>query len=204
MFADANSDEHYRPGYNPEFVRKVIAKRVRDAKDRADAEAKGEIERIRAKAAKIIEEKAEVCRQLDLAKHESEALKAQLLSSEMENTRLLAEKDAAEKVSAHSRALEELANLNRHSKPKHTFADIEARALKVFRLRRKDIRGDRRQRELVLARQFIMYWTARLTEMSYPMIGRLMGGKDHTTILHGKDAYARKRAAMGRNLRKAR
>ena len=32
-------------------------------------------------------------------------------------------------------------------------------------------------------------------------IGRWLGGRDHTTILHGKRAYVAKRAAQGRTLR---
>jgi chromosomal replication initiator protein len=30
-----------------------------------------------------------------------------------------------------------------------------------------------------------MYLARQLTKMSYPQIGRRLGGRDHTTILHG-------------------
>jgi chromosomal replication initiation ATPase DnaA len=81
---------------------------------------------------------------------------------------------------------------------------IEQRALAVFDISRKDLHGDRRARDIVMARQFVSYWAVRLTSLSLPQIGRLMGGKDHTTILHGKRIYPEKRAYMGRHLRPAR
>jgi chromosomal replication initiation ATPase DnaA len=86
----------------------------------------------------------------------------------------------------------------------HTYSMIEARALRLFRMTRAELRSNRRDKEIVFARQFIMYWTARLTQHSLPLIGRLMGGRDHTTCLHGRKAYIEKRARMGRTLRNKR
>lgn len=49
-----------------------------------------------------------------------------------------------------------------------------------------DIIGPRRQRELVRARQIAMYFTkSYCRHLSCPEIGRRMGARDHTTILHG-------------------
>jgi chromosomal replication initiation ATPase DnaA len=84
------------------------------------------------------------------------------------------------------------------------YAEIEATALRIFKLKRSELRSDRRNREVAFARQFVMYWTARLTPLSLPVIGRLMGGRDHTTVLHGKRAYVQKRAYQGRTLKEAR
>lgn len=85
--------------------------------------------------------------------------------------------------------------------PYHT---IEARALRVFKITRAELRSDRRHREIVFARQFIAYWAVRRTSLSLPQIARLMGGIDHTTVLHGKRTYPEKREKMGRYLRPAR
>lgn len=85
---------------------------------------------------------------------------------------------------------------------RHTFKEIERRACKLFKLTPKDLQSSRRNREVCFARQFVMYWTARLCGYSYPQIGRLLGKRDHTTILHGAKIYPEKRAYMGRNLRK--
>lgn len=48
-----------------------------------------------------------------------------------------------------------------------------------------DVRGVRRLRRIVDARQYVMYRLyAERDDVSLPMIGRFLGGKDHTTILH--------------------
>lgn len=85
-----------------------------------------------------------------------------------------------------------------------TFAEIERRALKVFDIARSELRSPRNHADIAFARHFVMYWAARLTSLSMPQIGRLMGGKDHTTVLHGRNVYPAKRAKMGRYLRAAR
>lgn len=73
--------------------------------------------------------------------------------------------------------------------------------MRLFKVGRAELRSARRRRDLVLARQFIMYWMARLTTYSLPQIGRLIGNRDHTTVLYGKRSYVAKRAKMGRSLR---
>lgn len=87
---------------------------------------------------------------------------------------------------------------------KHTYRLVERRACKLFKMSSTKILSRRRKAEIVFARQFIMYWTIRLTALSYPQIGRLMDGRDHTTILSGTRAYRRKRAITGRALKEAR
>lgn len=47
-----------------------------------------------------------------------------------------------------------------------------------------DIISESRQQQLVLARQIAMYLCRELLGYSYPAIGRLFGGRDHTTVLH--------------------
>lgn len=84
------------------------------------------------------------------------------------------------------------------------FQKIEAKAIKLFRIDRVQLRATRAQRSMTLARQFVMYWACRRTSLSLPQIGRLMGGRDHTTIMAGRRAYVAKRAKMGRALREAR
>lgn len=54
-----------------------------------------------------------------------------------------------------------------------------------FNLRTTDIRSEKRTRKLTIPRQICMYLMRRHLLMSYPEIGKFMGGKDHTTILHG-------------------
>lgn len=84
------------------------------------------------------------------------------------------------------------------------YARIERRICAVFHVTPNEIRSHRRSKEIMLARQAVMYWAVRLTGYSYPKIGRIMGGRDHTTIMDGAKAYRQKRDKMGRYLRKAR
>jgi len=44
--------------------------------------------------------------------------------------------------------------------------------------------GRSRQRPIVTARQTAMYVIRELTDLSYPAIARLFGGRDHTTVIH--------------------
>ena len=53
------------------------------------------------------------------------------------------------------------------------------------------LRGKSRQRPLVTARQIAMYVFRELTDLSYPAIARLFGGRDHTTVIHAVDKIQR-------------
>ena len=54
-----------------------------------------------------------------------------------------------------------------------------------FGVRPEDITSKKRNSEFVQPRQVVMYLCRELTETSYVNIGRLLGKKDHTTIMHG-------------------
>ena len=41
-----------------------------------------------------------------------------------------------------------------------------------------------RRREVVKARQVVMYILREEFSISYPLIGQKLGGKDHTTVIH--------------------
>jgi chromosomal replication initiator protein len=53
------------------------------------------------------------------------------------------------------------------------------------------MRGKSRQRPLVNARQTAMYVFRELTDLSYPSIARLFGGRDHTTVIHAVEKVQR-------------
>jgi chromosomal replication initiator protein len=53
------------------------------------------------------------------------------------------------------------------------------------------LRGKSRQRPLVTARQIAMYVFRELTDLSYPSIARLFGGRDHTTVIHAVEKIQR-------------
>ncbi len=53
------------------------------------------------------------------------------------------------------------------------------------------LKGKSRQRPLVVARQEAMYVFRELTDLSYPAIARLFGGRDHTTVIHAVEKIQR-------------
>ena len=48
-----------------------------------------------------------------------------------------------------------------------------------------DIKGKRRIKEIVRPRQVAMYLLKNMTELPLTQIGELLGGRDHTTVMHG-------------------
>lgn len=91
-------------------------------------------------------------------------------------------------------AVEEIAEPVERVPHKITYKEIERWVCRVTGFKRLDIISERRSRELVLARQAIAYLAVVYTTLSMPQIGRLMGGRDHTTILHAYRTYPVKRA----------
>jgi chromosomal replication initiator protein len=53
------------------------------------------------------------------------------------------------------------------------------------------LQGKSRQRPLVTARQIAMYVFRQQTDLSYPSIARLFGGRDHTTVIHAVEKIQR-------------
>ena len=58
----------------------------------------------------------------------------------------------------------------------------------------REMLSPRRQKNLVHARQHAMWELRKHTSLSMPAIGRLLGGRDHTTVLHGIRAYEKRNA----------
>lgn len=56
------------------------------------------------------------------------------------------------------------------------------------------IRSQDRHRKVVAARQLLMYDVKTLFNRTYPEIGRLFGGRDHTTVLHAVKKIERLKA----------
>jgi len=54
-----------------------------------------------------------------------------------------------------------------------------------FNIKMADLTGPRRKRELVIPRQITMYLLYEECKIPYERIGELLGGRDHTTIMHG-------------------
>lgn len=62
----------------------------------------------------------------------------------------------------------------------------------TFKVPIKDIIRRVRKKEIANARQVIAYCLRLMTTMSFPEIGKLLGGRDHTTIIHSCKRIAEK------------
>ncbi|MBI4039834.1 chromosomal replication initiator protein DnaA [Candidatus Daviesbacteria bacterium] len=56
-----------------------------------------------------------------------------------------------------------------------------------FNIKMADLTGPRRKKELVLPRHIAMYLLYEECKVPFEKIGDILGGRDHTTILHGVD-----------------
>ena len=55
---------------------------------------------------------------------------------------------------------------------------------KKYNVEKDDISGSKRNKEIAMARHVAIYLIREITEMSYSNIGKLIGGRDHTTVLN--------------------
>jgi len=62
--------------------------------------------------------------------------------------------------------------------------EIQQKVAKFFYVKVSDLKAKKRTKELVLPRQVAMFLTRKLTDLSFPDIGRAFGGRDHTTVMH--------------------
>lgn len=152
----------WRPGLNPDFVRRVQEKR-------------------RAEAALAKQEHLREAKRREIVKQAARAL-------------------ATPKPAKQEKGRVDLERVRRTT----TFERIVYRMCLAYNVTPAEIKSEKRNKDIVIARQAISYWACRLTSMSLPAISRLLGGRDHTTILHGKNVYPVKRAKMGRHLPRAR
>lgn len=61
----------------------------------------------------------------------------------------------------------------------------------VYEVKPRDVKGPSRTRQLASARRHIVHiLTERRPDLSLPVIGKLLGGRDHSTILHARDSWA--------------
>ena len=87
---------------------------------------------------------------------------------------------------------QQLADLLTVSRPKvRTPEELLDEIAGILKFDVEALKGKSRQRPLVTARQEAMYVFRELTDLSYPAIARLFGGRDHTTVIHANDKIQR-------------
>jgi len=83
--------------------------------------------------------------------------------------------------------LAEVKNLLKNSmRPKKNIAieDVAKTVSEYYKLDKDSIYEKTRKKEIVKARQVVMYLLREDFNVSYPLIGQKLGGKDHTTVIH--------------------
>jgi chromosomal replication initiation ATPase DnaA len=72
--------------------------------------------------------------------------------------------------------------------------EIADEICKEYKLKFQQLISDRRERHLVIARHHFMYRATTETDKTTVQIGRFLGNRDHTTVMHGIKKY---KARMG-------
>jgi chromosomal replication initiator protein len=89
-------------------------------------------------------------------------------------------------------AQQQLSDLLTESEPKpRTDAELLTEIAGYLGFEVEALKGKSRQRPLVTARQIAMYVFREQTDLSYPSIARLFGGRDHTTVIHAVEKIQR-------------
>ena len=89
-------------------------------------------------------------------------------------------------------AKQQLSDLLTDTEPRpRTDAELLAEIAQILGQDVDALKGKSRQRPLVTARQIAMYVFREQTDLSYPSIARLFGGRDHTTVIHAVEKIQR-------------
>lgn len=81
--------------------------------------------------------------------------------------------------------------------PRIAGRDIAAEVAALYALTLADLFGPARAKAISHPRQHAMWEVRRRApHLSLPQIGRLFGGRDHTTVLHGIRAHEARQAAQ--------
>ena len=90
-----------------------------------------------------------------------------------------------------------LADVLRASERKITVEEIQRKVSEHYNIRLSDMIGPKRLRTYARPRQIAMFLSKQLTSRSLPEIGRIFGGRDHTTVMHGVRRIEELRAQDG-------
>jgi chromosomal replication initiator protein len=74
---------------------------------------------------------------------------------------------------------------------KITPKQLIARVADYYQIKGSDLRGSRRLRAVALPRQIVMYLLKKELQLSYKEVGGLLGGRDHSTIIHGHEKVSK-------------
>ena len=68
-----------------------------------------------------------------------------------------------------------------------TFEDINEITANYFKIKPEELLTKKRTQNIATARHIAMYLCRELIDLSYPRIGEIYGGRDHSTVIHAYD-----------------
>ena len=74
-----------------------------------------------------------------------------------------------------------------NSKEKITADKIINVVCNYYNIKKEDLVGKKKNKEIVEPRQICMYLISEILELPLASIGSLFGGRDHTTVIHARD-----------------
>jgi len=86
-----------------------------------------------------------------------------------------------------SQAAETLGQAQAERAKGYSIPEIIKAVATYYSVRTTDLKGPRRQKEIVWPRQIAMYLIYNLTKTPLQTIGQLFGGRDHSTVIHSND-----------------
>ncbi len=176
--------ESFRGGYNPAFVRAL-----RDRRKEAELTEKRRLAAIyRAQRSELLEEQAV----------RSAAERARRNAAEQAELHAMLSRQEDDLLAATAQA--DLLQRQKKRRGRERLRRIEARAMRLFGVTLSELHGHGKARRLAFPKHFVRYWASRLAGMSALEMGRCMGGKDHSSIIHSLKVYPVMRAKMGRHL----
>lgn len=95
-------------------------------------------------------------------------------------------------LNGHALSPDALTQLLPPERPKPVTPEIvKHEVARYYQISVEDLEGTSRERRVVCARQIAIYLARELTEQSFPALGVIFGGRDHSTIMH---AYRKAKA----------
>jgi chromosomal replication initiator protein len=91
--------------------------------------------------------------------------------------------------------------LKRIEKEEVTIEEIIKTIAAKLNIKVSDIKSQKKNKNLVFARQIAMYLARKLTALSFPDIGEKIGGRDHSTVIYGNNKM-KKGCDEDKNLKK--
>jgi chromosomal replication initiator protein len=128
----------------------------------------------------------------EIARLVAEAINTNVRELEGALNRLVALCSVKNCAISHELACQVINSLNPKRGKKTTPEEIQKAVALRFNVSVNDLVGKRRTQNIAIARQVSMFLCRKLTTCSYPEIGALFGGRDHSTAIHAKNVIEEK------------